>query len=188
VQRVANRARTLLALDRGERIGAIVPWLAWSRLGCWHLWQRYEQYGVDAICDAERRGRPPVFSPTAAVQIERVACTDPPAYGLRLARWDCRSLQDVVVERAVGGSIHDTPLARILAAASLQPHRRRYWKTATIEEQFTSKAAKILWRYERVAWLSEQDELVLCLDEKPNIQTLARRVPTHPMRPGQIER
>jgi hypothetical protein len=92
------------------------------------------------------------------------------------------------VERAVVASIHYTTIARILAAASLQPHRSRYWKTATIDEQFTCKAAKILWRYERVAWLYERDEVVLCLDEKPNIQALARRMPTQPMRPGQIER
>jgi hypothetical protein len=66
VQRVANRARALLALNRGERIVDIVHWLGWSRMGLWHLWQRYEQYGVDAIFDMERPGRPPVFSPAGA--------------------------------------------------------------------------------------------------------------------------
>jgi transposase len=133
-------------------------------------------------------GARPFSPPLQRVHIERVACTDPAAYGLHLARWDCRSLQQVVVERAVVGAIHYTTVARILAAASLQPHRSRYWKTATIDERFTTKAARILWRYERVAWLYERDEVVLCLDEKPNLQALARRVPTQPMRPGQIER
>ena len=66
VQRVGYRAQALLALDRGERIPEIVHWLGWSRMGLWYLWQRYRQYGVDAIFDAERRGRPPVFSPAAA--------------------------------------------------------------------------------------------------------------------------
>jgi hypothetical protein len=64
IQWVANRARALLALDRGERIGDIAHWLGWSRMGLWYWWQRYEQYAVDAIFDAERSGRPPVFSPT----------------------------------------------------------------------------------------------------------------------------
>ncbi len=64
IQRVANRARALLALDRGERLGDIGHWLGWSRMGLWYVWQRYEQYGLDAIFDAERSGRPPVFSPT----------------------------------------------------------------------------------------------------------------------------
>jgi hypothetical protein len=65
-QRVANRARALLALDRGERIVGIAHWLGWSRMGLWQLWQRYQEDGVDAIFDAERSGRPPVFSPAGA--------------------------------------------------------------------------------------------------------------------------
>jgi hypothetical protein len=63
VQRVATRARALLALDRGERLIAIEHWLGWSHMGLWHLWQRYLQCGVTAIFDADRRGRPPAFSP-----------------------------------------------------------------------------------------------------------------------------
>jgi Winged helix-turn helix len=70
MQRVANRAQTLLALDRGERIVEIVHWLGWSRMGRWDLWQRYQAWGVAAIFDAERPGRPPVFSP-AAVRSDR---------------------------------------------------------------------------------------------------------------------
>jgi hypothetical protein len=62
-QRVATRARVLLALDRGERIVEILRWLGMSRMGIWHLWQRYQQRGVPAIFDGERSGRPVVFSP-----------------------------------------------------------------------------------------------------------------------------
>ncbi len=40
IQRIANRARALLALDRGERIVEIVRWTGMSRMGVWHLWQR----------------------------------------------------------------------------------------------------------------------------------------------------
>lgn len=65
-QRSAMRARALLALDRGERIGDIVHWLGLSRTGLWDLWQRYLRRGVAAIADAERSGRPPRLSPPAA--------------------------------------------------------------------------------------------------------------------------
>jgi DDE superfamily endonuclease len=128
------------------------------------------------------------FPPLPRVHIERVACTAPAADGLQLARWDCRSLPQVVVEPAIVGSIHDTTVARILAQASLPPHRRRSWKTATIEERFVTQAAKIVWRYERVEWRYERDEVVLCVDEKPHRQVLMRRVPTQPMRRGQMAR
>jgi len=66
IQRVANRARALLALDRGERPVEIVRWLGMSRTCLWYLWQRYLERGVEAIFDAERSGRPPVFSPAGA--------------------------------------------------------------------------------------------------------------------------
>jgi hypothetical protein len=99
-----------------------------------------------------------------------------------MTRWDWRSLQQVVVEQAVVDSMHYTTVARILAAASLHPHRSRYWKTATSEARFVTKAAGILWRYERVASLTERGEVVLCLDEQPHLQALARRVPTQLMR------
>jgi hypothetical protein len=66
VQRVAKRAQARLALDRGERIVEIVHWLGWSRMGLWDLWQRYQGWGVDAIFEGERSGRPPLFSPAAA--------------------------------------------------------------------------------------------------------------------------
>jgi hypothetical protein len=63
IQRVANRARALLALDRGERIVTIVLWLGIGRTSLWELWQRYLEHGVEAIYDQERGGRPAVFSP-----------------------------------------------------------------------------------------------------------------------------
>jgi hypothetical protein len=75
----------------------------------------------------------------------------------------------------------DMAIARILAEANLQPHRSRYRKTATIDAQFTTRAAKMLSRYER-------GELVLYLGEQPNRHTLVQRVPTQPMQPGRIER
>jgi transposase len=64
IQRVANRARTLLALDSGERIVEIVRWLRISRTSIWELWQRYEERGIEAVFDEERSGRPPGFSPS----------------------------------------------------------------------------------------------------------------------------
>ena len=66
LQRVARRAHILLALDRGERIVEIMRWLNVSRMGVWHVWQRYQQRRVAAIFDEERSGRPIVFSPTGA--------------------------------------------------------------------------------------------------------------------------
>jgi hypothetical protein len=128
------------------------------------------------------------FPPLERVQIERMACTAPAAYGLHLTHWDCRSLQQCAIEQGVVESIHYTTVAQILAEASLQPHRSRSWKTATIDETFLTLAAKVLWCYERVVWLHERGEIGLCLDEKPNIQALSRAVPRQLMSAGHLER
>jgi hypothetical protein len=68
VQRIAKRARALLALDSGERIGQIVRWIGLSRMALWYLWRRYQQRGVAAIFDGQRSGRPAVFSPSGSSQ------------------------------------------------------------------------------------------------------------------------
>lgn len=128
------------------------------------------------------------FPPLQRVQIERAACTEPAAYGLHVTHWDCRSLQQVIVREAIVDSIHYTTVAQMLADASLQPHRSRYWKTARIDEQFTTRAAQVLWCYERIHWLNSRGEVIICIDEKPNIQALSRRMPRQAMRHGQIER
>ena len=53
---------------------------------------------------------------------------------------------------------------------------------------FLQRAARILWLYERVDSLWVHDEIVLALDEKPNIQALGRARPAQPMHSGQVER
>ena len=65
-QRGATRARTWVAVDRGERSVERLRWLGVSRMGVWHLWQRYQQRGVTAIFEGNRSGRPVVFSPAGA--------------------------------------------------------------------------------------------------------------------------
>lgn len=105
-----------------------------------------------------------------------------------MTHWSTRSLVQVAIERGLVPSIGRTSVSLLLRRADLQPHRSRYWRTPTLNPTFIERAAKILWCYERAAELATKNEVVLCLDEKPNLQVLERRRPTQPMRPGQIER
>jgi len=131
---------------------------------------------------------PAFFPPLQRVAIDRVACPAPQAYGVHVSRWDCRTLPQVVVEQAIVDSIHYTTVAHILARASLQPHRSRYWKTARVEEEFLRLAAKVLWGYGLVDWLHRRGEVVIGMEEKPNIPALRRVAPTQLMGAGRIER
>jgi hypothetical protein len=131
---------------------------------------------------------PAFFPPLQRVAIEGGACTAPHAFGVHVSRWDCRTLQQVVGEQAIVDSIHYTTVARILARASLQPHRSRYWKTARLDEELLRVAAKVLWCYERGDWLHRRGDVGIGMDEKPNIQALRRVAPTQPMEPGRMGR
>lgn len=117
-----------------------------------------------------------------------LACCDPLGVGLHMTHWSTRSLAQVAVERGLVPKIAHSTVSLILRAADLQPHRSRYWKTPKLDAAFIKRAAKILWCYENASILAAKREIVLCLDEKPNIQVLERRYRTQPMRSGQIER
>ena len=130
----------------------------------------------------------PFFPSIERVAIERVACTAPSADGLQITRWDCRTLQQIVIEKAIVDSIHYTTVARLLADASLQPHRSRYWKTATIDSEFVRRATQVLWCDENNGRLREHGDVIICVDEKPNIQALERCAATKPLCAGQITR
>ena len=56
------------------------------------------------------------------------------------------------------------------------------------DEDAVARALKILWYYERIKSLWQKREVILAVDEKPNLQVLERAAPKQRMRPGQIER
>jgi len=186
-QRVARRARTLLAMHQGKRVKETSERVEQDPATTWRLCRRYEVRGLQAAYDAPRSGRPPGITALERVQIENLACSQPGAQGLALTHWSVRSLQTVVIRSAIIPTIHYTTIADILRTATLQPHRWRYWKTTVWDTAAIRQAAKILWCYERAAWLLERGILVACLDEKPNMQVLERNKSIRLRLPGQLE-
>jgi hypothetical protein len=128
------------------------------------------------------------FPPLQRVEVERLACCEPAGVGLHMTHWSTRSLARAAQLRGIVPTIAHSTVALILRDAELQPHRSRYWKTPTPDDTFRDKAAKVLWCYENAHALEQRGEVVLCVDEKPNIQALERRCPTRPMKPGLIQR
>lgn len=129
-----------------------------------------------------------VFFPESARQrIEDLACQEPASVGWKVTHWSQRSLAQAAEELEYVDSIHQTTVRDILREADLQSHRVRYWKTTIWDDHAVERALKILWYYERIDSLWQRGEVIICVDEKPNIQVLERAMPTQPMRPGQIE-
>jgi transposase len=188
-QRVARRSRVLLAMeDSATVVTDLSMQVTMTRTGIWCVCRRYETSVLDAIYDAPRSGRPREISPLERVAIEQLACCEPAGLGLSLTHWSTRSLAQIAVERGIRPQLAHSSASLILRDADLQPHRNRYWITPTLNAEFLARASRILWLYERVNWLLARNELILALDEKPNLQALERARPTQRMRAGQIER
>jgi transposase len=76
-----------------------------------------------------------------------------------------------------------TMVSRIWRAFGLQPHRQETFKLSS-DPAFVDKVRDVVGLY-----MAPPDRaLVLCVDEKPQIQAVERTAPVLPMRPGQVER
>ncbi len=128
------------------------------------------------------------FPPQVRRQIANLACRPPAKVGLQIVHWSTRSLEQVARELEIVSSIDHSTISEILSAADLQPHRFRYWKTTVWDDEAIARSVKILWYYERIESLWQRGEVVMALDEKPNMQVLQRAAATQPMDAGRIER
>lgn len=128
------------------------------------------------------------FSSTVRRGLEHLACCEPASVGWCVTHWSHRSLAQAAVEQEWVERISYRAVGKILQAAHLQPHRFRSWKTTVWDEAAVERTHKILWYYRRIDSLWRRGEIILAVDEKPNIQVLERAAPKHAMRPGQIER
>ena len=82
---------------------------------------------------------------------------------------------------AVRSGLSQSTISRIWRAFALQPHRTETFKLSS-DPLFIEKVRDIVGVYLN----PPQRALVLCVDEKPQIQALERTAPLLPMRPGQI--
>lgn len=128
------------------------------------------------------------FSESERQAIEDLACDEPATVGRALTHWSQRSLAQAAVEEEIVADIHHTTIGQLMREADLQLHRSRTWKTTLWDEEAVARTLRILWYYERTESLWRRGEVVLAVDEKPNLQVLERAAPKQPMRPGQIER
>ena len=188
-QRIVRRGQVLLVMkDSKTIVSDLCQRVGMTRMGIWHLCRRYESVGLDAIYDAPRSGRPRAITALQRVGIEQLACCEPAGLGLEITHWSTRSLAAIAMKRGLVSHIAQSTVSLILQHADLQPHRSRYWITPTLNAEFLERAGRILWLYERIEALETQGEIVLALDEKPNIQALQGVRPTQPMHAGQIQR
>ena len=128
---------------------------------------------LDGLLDEPRPGAPREISDAA---VERVLTLTLESTPRDATHWSTR-----LMARRCGMS--QSAVSRIWRAFALQPHRNKTFKLSR-DPLFVEKVRDIVGLY-----LNPPDRaLVLCVDEKAQIQALNRTQPLLPMRPGQVER
>ncbi len=172
-QAMARRARIILAASAGLENKAICVEVGVdaNTVGKWR--RRFAVDRLDGLLDEPRPGTPrKIGDDDIADTIRRTLETTPPG----ATHWSLRSMA-----KAVGYA--PSTIHRIWRAFGLQPHRTETFKLSN-DPMFVEKVRDIVGLY-----LSPPERaLVLCVDEKSQIQALDRSQPLLPMRPGQVER
>ena len=166
---LAWRARMVLACAAGGTDVAVAAALGTNRntVGKWR--QRYLADGLDGLVDEPRPGRPRTISDAAVEEvIVRTLETKPKD----ATHWSTRSM-------AVQVGLSQTAVSRIWRAFGLQPHRVESWKLSK-DPFFIDKVRDVCGLY----LAPPERAVVLCVDEKSQIQALDRTAPTLPMLPG----
>src|SRR4029077_17509221 len=168
----ARRARIVLLAAEGvanTRIAELVDATVTAVL----LWrERYQSKGLAGLSGAPRSGRPRTLDHRAIV----TATLKPPPRKLGVTHWSSRLL-------AAQLKISNTSVARAWRAYGIKPWRAETFRFST-DPELVGKVTDICGLY----LAAPQNAIVLCVDEKSQIQALDRTVPVLPMQPGLIER
>jgi transposase len=169
---LAKRARmVLLAADGvGNREIARLVGASPTTVIAWR--ERYQARGVAGLRDRDRPGRPRTLD-----HREIVAETlKPPPKKLGVTHWSTRLL-------ANRPGISNASIARAWRAYGVKPWKAESFRFST-DPELVGKVTDICGLY----LAPPENAIVLCVDEKSQIQALDRTVPVLPMQPGKVER
>ena len=170
---LATRAEIVLRCSDGCSNSQVARELRLTNatVGKWR--SRFAAGGVAALLDEPRSGAPRRITDE---QVEAVIIKTLESTPRDATQWSVRSM-------AAASGMTRQSVHRIWKAFGLQPHRTETFKLST-DPQLIEKVRDIVGLYLN----PPERALVLCADEKSQIQALDRTQPTLPMRPGQVER
>ncbi len=169
----ARRARIVLLAADGLSNTAIAEKLDISRLTVATWRRRFADKRLDGLDDEPRPGAPRKIGDDKIAEVVTTTLETTPD---NATHWSRRSMA-----RATG--VSTTTVHRIWGAFGLQPRRVETFKLSS-DPLFVDKVRDIVGLYLD----PPRRALVLCVDEKSQIQALDRSQPMLPLRPGQVER
>lgn len=169
---LARRAQMILRMADGESNSSIARRYRYSRPTV-TLWRtRFRERGIAGLHNELKSGRPRSTSEEQIAELINKALQEKPK---GRTHWSSRALADVT-------GLSKTTVHRYLSLFGVQPHRTRSFKLSN-DPFFIEKVRDIVGLY-----LNPPDHaLVLCVDEKSQVQALERTQPVLPMGLGYIE-
>ena len=172
-QALAQRSRIVLLVAEGLGTGEVAERLGVHRNTVAKWRRRFEIERVDGLVDEPRPGRPRTVTDA---HVEEVITRTLESAPKDATHWSTRSMAAEV-------GLTQSAVHRIWRAFGLQPHRAETFKLSR-DPQFVAKVRDVVGLY-----LDPPERaVVLCVDEKSQIQALDRTAPILPMQPGLPER
>jgi transposase len=140
-------------------------------VGKWR--KRFVEARLDGLVDDPRPGRP---ASVTVEQVEDVVVATLESTPAHATHWSRASM-------AQRSGLSKSTIGRIWKAFELQPHRSEHFKLSN-DPLFVEKVYDIVGLYVK----PPEAAVVLCVDEKSQIQALARSRPAFPMMPGMPEK
>lgn len=172
-QALALRCRIVLAAAEGRQSKEIAEDLGCTTqtVGRWR--GRFARRGIDGLHDEPRPGQPRKITDE---EVERVIVKTLEEKPVDATHWSTRSM-------AAATGLNQTAVSRIWRAFGLKPHQTDHFKLSP-DPQFVDKVRDIVGLYLN----PPEAAVVLCVDEKSQIQALERSAPILPLMPGVPER
>ena len=167
-----ERAEIVLAIADGSGVSDTARALGVSRPTVIKWRDRFAADGLDGLSDQPRSGRPKTIDDARII----AATLEPPPAKLAVTHWSSRLLG-----RHLG--IGDATVARAWRAYRVQPWRQDTFKFST-DPELEAKVRDVVGLYLD----PPENAIVLCVDEKSQIQALNRTQPILPVRPGLPEK
>jgi transposase len=168
-QALALRARIVLAFAGGAGVSAAAAELGISRTTAGKWRSRFLEARLKGLNDEQRPGRPRTVTDEHVEKVIAATLEQAPPGGD--THWSTRSMA-----RSEGMS--QSAVSRIWRAFGLKPHIVQTWKLST-DPMFIDKVRDVVGLY----MSPPENALVLCVDEKSQIQALDRTAPCLPMLP-----
>jgi transposase len=168
-QALALRSRIVLACADGAAVSVVAAELGISRTTAGKWRSRFVEARLKGLSDERRPGRPRTVTDEHVEKVITATLEQAPPGGD--THWSTRSMA-----RSEGMS--QSAVSRIWRAFGLKPHIIQTWKLST-DPQFIDKVRDVVGLY----MSPPENALVLCVDEKSQIQALDRTAPCLPMLP-----